>query len=303
MAWISRSFTYRNQGSFFFSKAERESYALLFDVEILSLVRAPYETLKSVPAISFYGRATIFHGASVFAVLDQKFVRQRFLSLRNERVAQAFDDRLAAINANVFGDNLGEAIENFSFSLTAGNRAPLLEHRPTIVKFKATKLSQFRFTCYHLPFTENALLSPEFDDPDPTSDADQYPAPRINTAENPFLGLPEQSPIPAALDPRDFEEFPTDPGLLDGVLSYEFRRGDTGLFDNAVPKNVKYPGQIVEGTAPGFANVISWRDDEGTETVMVQQNAGSVAECRFVQFTAQDGRIFVPDPNSFIVGP
>lgn len=295
--WQRRRRTYRERGAIRFNLEERQSYALLVDIRVVSVVAIPYTNLTSNPPESFYGKVTTFEGSVPTEITVLKFANQRVLSLRNENAARSLDAQVARLNADVFGNNLGEAITNFNNSAFDGLYSPVLEHREEILKIVMNPLSQFEVTIWRLAFGDTPTVAPDFSDPDPTRGDDQYPEPTTNPVDNPYAGNPAPSAIPGNLDPRDFaeQEPPVEPGV--GTLLYESENNNTGNFTPRVVEGIRRPGSIQTRSDGAFSDQIVWVDDQGTETNMIRTNFGP-AQVRLVRVETDDGQTFIPDPAS-----
>lgn len=299
--WQSRTLTYRERGSVGLTTAERRAYAILLDFRAVSVVRTPYTNLKSNPPQSFYGKATIFQGATPSAILDLPTPQFRILSLRNEQAATTYNQLALAADANRQITNLSELVEDVWARLQGIQFAPLLEHRETKVKIVGLPLSQFEITVYRLEFEDPVGFDFPDPDSDPTEGQDEYYEPAVNPSTNPFGGNPTPSGIPGNLDPRDFAPQDGESTPITGSLSYEFRATGSGNYAPISRANLVWPGRLVEATEPDFTNAIGWEDDDGNVTTISRTNFPPL-EVRFVQFDADDGRTFIPDPNSFTSG-
>lgn len=295
--WKSDSKQYRESGSYRFSAEQRESYALILDVKVISYVGSLSFSTKANPEYGFWGNATVFEGTTLSKRIPTEFPRFRLLNVKNDAVAATYNALAIAADANEQITGLGELVEHIWNRFSDIRLTPALRHDETVVKFKCLPLSQFEFSCYWLEFPDNDLGYPDFNDDAPPGDDDEYYMPEQNGVDDPYNGNPLPDPPDPDSDPRDFgDDNEPGPGFI-GVLSYEFRDQNSGAFQPNSIAGIKWPGQLFATISQGF-NAVAWRDDEGTETVMVIGAAPPV-QVRFVQIATDDGQIFVPDPNEF----
>lgn len=300
VAWKTRRETYRGQGSFRFTRAQRESYCLILDVKILSYVGSPSFNLKANPEFSFWGYATTFERDTPSLRQSVDFAVSRLLNVKNDAASATFNALAIAAAGNQQVTNVGELVEFVWEQFDTINLTPVLRHDETTIKFKALPTTQFEFICYWLDFPIQDEDFPDFNADPPSSDDDQYYQPQQNEISDPFAGNPDPSPIDTRSDPRDFGDENEPPPDIVGTISFE-SSGNNSPFTAGIPvSGLVWPGQLVEGSEAGFTNVVAWRDDNGVETTIARTNFPPLA-VRFVQFDADDGRVFVPDPNSFEV--
>lgn len=295
--WVRRRRTYRERGSIRLNAAERAAYAVVVDIEILSYVGEISQSFRSLPPKGFWGNATIFEGVTPRERLQMEFPLFRVLNVRNDAAAATYNALAIAADGNQQIAGLDDAVEALWNAFTEINLAPTLRHREEIIKFQGLPLSQFRFTVYRLPFPTSDFVDLPFNDDPPNTGNDEYPEPRRNPLSDPYAGNPPESNRPGAADPRDFAPEPEPPERIQGTVNYEFRRGDNGNFEALSKTGLFWPGSLAAGAVPGFENAISWVDDEGVSTPLTTQN-NVQAVVRFVEFQADDGRLFIPDPNT-----
>ncbi len=72
--WQSDKKQFLESGSYRFTDAQRESYALYLDIRIVSYVVYPYESLKTLPPNGFWGYATVFQGSVIRDKVSVDFV-------------------------------------------------------------------------------------------------------------------------------------------------------------------------------------------------------------------------------------
>lgn len=300
MPWRRRVLTYREMGAVRFNRKEREAYSIMVDLRIISRVGNPSQNLRSNPPVGFWGKWTVFHGSVPYEVRDMSFPRQRALNLRNEQKAATYNALSIMAKSDPPPSSISDVAGLLAQAIDGVQLAPILDHRPNYLKFVGLPGSQFEVTIWRLEFDEPDSFQVPPSDPDPTRGQDQYYEPAINPADNPYGGNPSPSDIPDNVDPRDFspQDEPVQP--ITGSVDYEFFSASTNSFQPFSRPGLEWPGQLVELTGNGVVNEIGWRDDNGVETSLVQ--ADSVrAEVRFVAFNSDDGRTFVPDPNTFVV--
>lgn len=300
VAWNRRTETYRGSGSYRFNRAQRESYALILDIKILSYVGSPSFNLKSNPEFSFWGYATTFERATPALKQPVEFAVSRVLNTKNDAAAATFNALAIAAAGNQQITNLSEVVELVWEQFDTLNLTPVLRHDETTIKFKALPTTQFEFICYWLDFPPSDEDFPDFNPDPPATDDDEYYEPQQNPASDPFAGNPTPTAIDTRSDPRDFDDNNDPPARIGGSLSLE-SSGNNSPFTVAddIP-GLFWPGQLVEGNDPSFSHAISWLDDEGVETVIARTNFPPL-RIRFVEFNADDGRLFIPDPASFEV--
>jgi len=301
--WRSRRLTYRERGAVRFTRAERRSYALMVDVRFLSVVGTPYTNLKSNPPESFYGKYTVFHGSLPAEISPLPTPYFRVLNLRNEQSASTYNALALAADANRQITGVGELVEAVWARLQGIQLAPLLDHRPNFLKVVGLPLSQFEIVIWRLEFEDGVGFELPNPYPDPTRGGDQYPEPRQNSVDAPYAGNPPESPRPSFLDERDFAEEEPDPGTFTGNLNYEYLTPSGTEYLPLTQEGVMWPGQLVTLALPNRPNSIVWEDDQGVQTPMTTFTAGFRAEVRFVEFEADDGTLFIPDPNTATIGP
>lgn len=269
LPWQEEKLQYRDQGSYRFTEEQRNSYLLYFDIKIISFVHQKYENLKSIPNHGFWGYSTVFYGAVPDRKVQQEFVNQRIVrkigreNLTTATVAQTH-------RANLFSlQSLATALGG-TLILQDEQPPTVLGHPETIVKFKGIPQSQFEFACYWLPyepFVEDGLL---FESEDPTDGDDEYPEPNANDPADPYGGNPPISPVPEGANPRDFGN--QGGGLVFGFGEgqYQFRDAASGSFAGNFVGGLGYPGILIKTSANNGNKEISWKDNAGTQTVLVE---------------------------------
>lgn len=299
VAWVTRRRQYRQGGSFKFNKAERESYALVFGIRIISVVGTPFTNLKSAIPTSFYGRVTLMQRAWPQEVIDMDMASKRILYLINGEAGRKVDEDISSTNNRLGQSDLAELLEGI-ISVFREYPTPLpLPHKITEVKFKALPLSQFEFICHHLPFSEDGLFEPEFQDPPPNNGNDPYDEPAQNETSNPYADNDEPDEIPENADPRDFppQDDPSDPNPPNegtGNAFFTRRSNGFGPQDFSIPE-LGFPGRLVGDTRNEGNAVVFWEDQEGNRQALLE-------DTQFVEITNFEirsglGDVYTPSPD------
>lgn len=302
LEWQSDSVTYRGAGSYRFTAEQRGALILACDVEIISVIRQPYESLKSVPPNSHYGFAVLFYGSTPIKRVDLEFPATRifhatnlvgFNAVQNELLA-----RRNAENVKVHFDGLTPAVRRAFFLEIEDPPGVLLPGLPeTIVKVKVPPGSQFGIVARWLAIPEAEFTNVAFEASDGSDGLDEFGRPRVNDPDSPFAGNPPESPQNPENDPRDYSDRPLGPG--EGVVvKFAVNADPGGCAPGVVYESVEYGpfigfGRVVS-TSPGLPNpacpgtTLGFRIvfEDGTVSAPVETGAGvysaSVASQRIV---------------------
>lgn len=207
--WQFDNATYRGQGSYRFNFAQRRSLVLACDVEIVSVVKQPYESLKSLPPNAHYGFAVLFHGSTPFKRVDLEFPATRIFYARNEIASSWVSTELAILSISqgisLSYDCLSPTSKGCASLGLANPEGYILPGHPeTIVKVKVPETSQFNIIAYWIPIPDLGATNIEIDGSDGSDGLDEFPRPKVNDPDSPFQGNPPESPRNPANDPRDY---------------------------------------------------------------------------------------------------
>lgn len=299
LAWQSDTKTFRESGSYRFTKEQRESYALILEVRIISFVQEVYYNSKSLPDHGFWGYATVFEGAVCRELIQVQFSRFRLLNTRNNRAASVSDADEQKIR-QVFGSfQIAEALDFVLAEISQFEGTPVLPHKETVIKFKGLPLSQFEFRCYWLALTDVDEAQPEFSEQDPTGGEDEFPNPTRNPLDNPYAGNPDPSDQDPDSDDRDYSDENNPPsGVFNyGFATYQFRDQSIPFTDNSRP-DLGFPGILVPATDESNGqNAIDWEDADGVRTRLVVGGAPPV-QVRNFQIQPPEGPLYQPFNDS-----
>lgn len=214
--WKSDGVTYRGQGSYRFTPEQRGALILACDVEILSLVRQPYESLKSVPPNAHYGFAVVFYGSTPIRRVDLEFPVTRifhetnlvgFSAVQNELLARRFAEGIKT--------HYNCLMISSKFCAELGIQDPpgvTLPGMPeTVVKVKVPEGSQFAIVPRWLAIPEAEFTNIVFEASDGSDGLDEFPRPALRDPSDPFAGNPPESPEDPMNDPRDYLSGPIGP--------------------------------------------------------------------------------------------
>lgn len=295
MPWNSRNRTYREFGTFRFNRAQRESYALILDIEIQSVIRESYVNFKGNPPYGFWGVATIFEGSVPRERKVLEWPKMRIINVRNEFAGAYFNDQISELKNDAFQTDVSNALDYVLTSLLDFPRTPVLPHKELSVKFKGLDKSQFKFTCYWLEFPPAAEDFLPFDDLDPTRNGNEYPEPTVNPPDDPYQGNDEPSPPFNGADPRDYgpDNMPPSAVVGFGNGTFEFAAASTnGEFSEfTTTEELGYPGFLREGTRTDIAASIAWEDADGTVT--------NISGTDFPPLTVRNFTIAQPDGGTY----
>jgi hypothetical protein len=209
--WQTDNLTYREQGSYRFSEEQRSSMVLACSVEIVSVVREEYASLKSLPPNGHYGYAVIFHGADPVQRIDLEFPITRLFTVRNELavgvVGQYFLASTIVESLRTHYDCLSPVAKSCA-DLGVGEFPPVVipGHSETIVKVKVPAGSQFNVIVYWVPIPDVEASNVEVDGSDGSDGQDEFGKPDKNPAGNPWEGNPNESDRNPNNDPRDYAD-------------------------------------------------------------------------------------------------
>ncbi len=207
LPWESESLQYRESGSYRFSVEQRQAYALLLDLKIISFVQQKYENNNSIPNNGFWGKATIFEGSVVRSSQQIIFPKQRVLSVVNRTIVNTALTALSYEGLRLFLEDF--AVNEGNIVVPGESLKPVqLGPQETVVKFRGFPLSQFEFTCYWLPYSPDLIPYIDVRAEDPTDGDDEYYEPRKNEPDNPFRNNPAADPPNPDSDSRDFGDMP-----------------------------------------------------------------------------------------------
>ena len=288
---------FRGQGSYRFTDEQRAAYRLILDIRITSYVREAYASTKTLPVNGFWGFATVFHGSAVFKKISVDFAQQRLIDAI-AKVEQC--TALVSTSGNRTQTNLVTVALALGAPVTLGPVIPptLLTQPETVVKFKGDELTQFQFSCYWLPFEEGLTEDILFNSDDPTDGEDEYYYPPRNTPDNPWAGNPPGDEPDPNSDPLDFG--PPDNGSNQGaaLAVYEFRDAASGGWTENQIDGLGYPGFMFATNASNGNNEVSYRDANGTDTVLVEGGSPPV-QVRNLRFIQGGVVVYTPFVNEF----
>lgn len=299
-SWNSENLNFRESGSIRFSQEQLRSYALILDVEIVSYIKESYVNFKGNPPYGYWGTATVFQGGVPIERKTLEWTRQRIINVRNEAAATAFNDEVSYFKDNAFQLDAASALDFVITSTFTYPAAPILEHKETLVKFRALDKSQFKFTVWWMPFPTSSEQFLDFSDSDPTAGFDEYPEPTANPSDNPYIGNADPDEPNPASDPRDFsdENQPASNVLGYGTGSYEFRDAGTNGWSATTKGNLGYPGNMIPTTSSGGFNEVSWQDADGVTTSLVF-GASPPVQVRNLTIAQPNGGTYTPFNDSF----
>lgn len=288
---------FRGQGSYRFTDEQRASYRLILDIKITSYVREAYASTKTLPVNGFWGYATIFHGSIVAQKISVDFARQRLVDkISKDELNSGLivsGQLIATQNLQVVATALGALV-----TVTPFNAPTLLTQPETVIKFKADEFTQFQFSCYWLPYEDGIGANLLFNSDDPTDGEDEYYYPPRNTPDNPWAGNPPGDEPDPLSDPLDFG--PPDNGNNQGsaIAIYEFRDAASADWsENQIP-DLGYPGFMFATNASNGNNEVSYRDNNGTDTVLVEGGSPPV-QVRNLRFVQNGVVVYTPFVNDF----
>lgn len=297
--WQSRKLTYREKGTVRFTQRERRSYALMLDLRIVSVLKVPFQNLKSNPTQSFYGKATVFGGSVPYELLEIPFPRYRIFSLRNEQAATTYNQLALAADGNRQLTDLAEVVEEIWSRLQGLQLAPLLQHRPNFVKFVGLPFCQFEFTVWRLEFEGGVGFQFPAADPDPTRGEDQYYEPKENDISDPYQGNEPESEIPDRVDPRDFGDSGNNSANTGtGLTSFEFSVPSSNGFSSGGGGRLGYPGFLSSRDLPDGRLTVDWVDNEGNRSAVTVTSEDSISVRNF-RIVLDDGTEYAPLSDSF----
>lgn len=288
--WQSDSVTYRGSGSYRFTAEQRGALILACDVEIISVVRQPYESLKSVPPNSHYGFAVIFYGSTPIKRVDLEFPATRIFHTTNLLGFNAVQNELLARrnaeNVKVHFDGLTPAVRRAFFLEIEDPPGVLLPGMPeTVVKVKVPPGSQFGIVARWLAIPEAEFTNVAFEASDGSDGLDEFGRPRVNSPDDPFAGNPPESPENPDSDPRDYVDGPLGPGQgvifeVDAVVDpggcspgVTIRQGPFGpFFGVGRPVAVEKGGPVPACPGAGFGFRILF--ESGFRTTFFAEGAG-----------------------------
>lgn len=223
LQWETDNKTYREQGSYRFTFAQRRSMVLACSVEIVSQVKVQYESTKSNPPNGHYGYAVVFHGADPIRRIDLEFPVTRLFTVTNELATNAvgqfyITDRLTR-GLKIFYDCLSVATK-FCSTLQIVEPPPvtLPGHSETIVKVKCPEGTQFNIIVYWVAIPDLGLSNVEVDGSDGSDGLDEYPRPELKDPSDPYEGNPGESARDPRNDERDYSDNDFEGGQCAGVV-------------------------------------------------------------------------------------
>lgn len=288
--WQVDNKTYRDQGSYRFTFAQRRSMILAFDVEIVSVALQPYVSAKSVPPNGHYGYAVIFHGSTPVKRVDLEFPVTRIFRSQNDLATLAVGLELLGKRIlegeKIAYDCLTPAVKNcFTFEIVNPEGVTLPGHPETVVKVKTNPLCQFNMIAYWVEIPDLGLTNINVDGSDGSDGLDEFPEPSVNGTDDPFGGNPPESERDPRNDPRDYSSRPllpgegvkvkfsvlADPGGCAPGVSYEtMEYGPFVGFGRVVSTADGAPNPACPGTTLGFRIVF----EDGTVLGPIESGAG-----------------------------
>lgn len=194
---------------------------LAVDVEIVSVVKDEYRSLKSNPPNGHYGYAVIFHGSTCYKRVDLEFPATRLFYATNEiatiYTGQWFLSQRLAEGLQAHYDCLSPATKIcLGLAIADPGNITLPGHPETIVKVKVPPGSQFNIVVYWVDIPGIGLTSLEIDASDGSDGLDEYPEPRRNDPGDPYDQNPPEDIRDPDNDDRDYLDAPTEEGQVVG---------------------------------------------------------------------------------------
>lgn len=285
--WRSDSVTYRGQGSYRFTPEQRGALILACDIEIISVVRQPYESLKSVPSNSHYGFAVVFYGSTPIKRVDLEFPATRvfhetnllgFNAVQNELLARRFAEGIKThYNCMLIGTKFCSELD---IQDPPGVTLPGMPE--TVVKVKVPEGSQFGIVARWLAIPEAEFTNLEFEASDGSDGLDEFGKPKTNDPGSPFAGNPPESGQNPLSDPRDFRELTSGDRIR---ITYAGRGYPTGspsvTTDIGGSIDLNFEGDLNGYSIGPIGSTTQWSGAVGTPTptgLQIRTPLGNVVE-------------------------
>lgn len=299
LPYVERTVQIRNQGSLEFNEEELAADIVLVDVRCTAIAGSVYVNKKTLPDYGYYGSVTLFGGATVERRIPLDFVYQRVLdSERIFRRIQCYlallELRIRDLDAKISAPEdippvgVGELPREFIYRGLEYGKLKIKSLVTTQWEIKVRRYTQETgFACQSVSQSE-----------DPTKGEDEYPQPIPIPDPNNFpAGLPNATPPYPGADGRDFEPASSGGNAGVGLMTYQFRDANSGPFTTNSIADIGYPGILLRTTAANGNREISWRDNEGVQTVLVE-GASPPVQVRMVRVEYAPGQEYAPFGDS-----